>query len=143
MGVAQAVRERLPDVHVIAVEPEGSLFGDLLDRPREEAPYKTEGIGTHDPDVAELLDPDALDDVIPVSDRAAHVEVQRLAAEAGHLVGSSSGAASVAAREVAERIASGGLDVPAPTVVTVFPDGSERYLSKHLYGDFDDWEGKA
>ena len=143
MGIAQAVRERVPDVHVVAVEPEGSTFGELLDHDREEAPYKTEGIGTHDPDVTQLLDPDALDDVRTVSDRAAHAEVQRLAAEEGHLAGSSSGAASVAAREVAEEIAAGEIDVPARTVVTVFPDGSERYLSKNIYGSFDAWEGKA
>ena len=143
MGIAQAVRERVPDVHVVAVEPEGSTFGELLDREREEAPYKTEGIGTHDPDVTELLDPDAVDDVRTVSDRAAHAEVKRLAAEEGHLVGSSSGAASVAAREVAEAVAAGELDTPARTVVTVFPDGSERYLSKNIYGSFDAWEGKA
>jgi cysteine synthase A len=143
MGIAQAVSERLSNVHVVAVEPEGSTFGKLLHLEREEAPYKTEGIGTHNSDVSELLDPDALDDVRTVSDRAAHAEVKRLAAEEGHLVGSSSGAASVAAREVADRIAAGELDVPARTVVTVFPDGSERYLSKNIYGSFDAWEGKA
>jgi cysteine synthase A len=143
MGIAQAVRKRVSDVHVVAVEPEGSTFGELLDHDREEAPYKTEGIGTHDPDVTQLLAPHTLDDVRTVSDRAAHAEVQRLAAEEGHLVGSSSGAASVAAREVAEKIAASELDVPARTVVTVFPDGSERYLSKNIYGSFDAWEGKA
>ena len=143
MGIAWAVRERVPDVHVVAVEPEGSTFGELLNQDREAAPYKTEGIGTHNPDVTELLDPDELDNVRTVSDRAAHAEVKRLAAEEGHLVGSSSGAASVAAREVADRIAAGGLDVPAQTVVTVFPDGSERYLSKNIYGSFDAWEGKV
>lgn len=143
MGLARAVRERVPGVHVVAVEPEGSTFGELLDQERQEAPYKIEGIGTHDPDVTELFDPDALDDVRTVSDRAAHAEVKRLAAEEGHLVGSSSGAASVAAREVADQIAAGELDVPAQTVVTVFPDGSERYLSKNIYSSFGAWEGKA
>jgi O-acetylserine dependent cystathionine beta-synthase len=143
MGITQAVRERVPDVHVVAIEPAGSTFGELLNQEREEAAYKTEGIGTHDPDVTKLLDLDVLDDIRTVSDQAAHAEVQRLAAEDGHLVGSSSGAASVAARKIADRIAAGELDVPAKTVVTVFPDGSERYLSKNLYGSFDAWEGKA
>jgi len=143
MGIAQAVRERVSNVHVVAVEPEGSTFGKLIDREREEAAYKTEGIGTHDPAVTELVDPTKLDDVRTVSDRAAHGEVKRLAAEEGHLVGSSSGAASVAAREIATEISVGDLDVPARTVVTVFSDGSERYLSKNIYGSFDAWEGKA
>ena len=142
MGIAQAVREVVPDIRVIAVEPEGSTFGALLGDAPEEADYKTEGIGTHDPSVAELLDPDVIDEFVTVSDREAHAEVQRLASEDGHLVGSSSGAASVAAHRVAERIASGDLTAPADSVVTVFPDGSERYLSKHLYGSFEEWEGK-
>jgi len=143
MGIARAVSERVPGVRVVAVEPEGSTFGTLLGEARQEADYKTEGIGTHDPDVAELLDPDAIDEVVAVGDREAHAEVQRLAAEEGYLVGSSAGAASVAAREVAERIAEGTLDAPAETVATVFPDSGERYLSKSIYGTFEDWEGKA
>lgn len=141
-GITRAVREHVLDVHVVAVEPEGSTFGTLLDKPREEGPYKTEGIGTHDPEVTELLEPEEIDDFVTVGDRKAHAEVQRLAAEEGQLVGSSSGAASVAARRVAEDIAAGDRDVPHDTVVTVFPDGSERYLSKNIYGPFDEWEGK-
>ncbi|MEF8883212.1 MAG: PLP-dependent cysteine synthase family protein [Halapricum sp.] len=143
MGAARAVRERVPDVRVVAVEPEGSAFGELLGEAREKDDYKTEGIGTHDPDVAELLDPGAIDEVVTVSDEDAHAELKRLAAEEGYLVGSSSGAASVAAREVAERIADGDLGAPADSVVTVFPDSGERYLSKSIYGSFADWEGKA
>jgi len=142
MGITRAVREQVPDVHVVAVEPEGSTFGKLLDEPRTETDYKTEGIGTHDPDVAEVLDPDAIDEIVAVSDRKTHAEVQRLAAEEGYLVGSSAGAASVAAQRVAERIADNELDTPAETVITVFPDSGERYLSKSLYGSFEVWEGK-
>ncbi len=142
-GITRAVREAVPDIHVVAVEPEGSTFGELLGEHREEDDYKTEGIGTHDPSVTELLDPEEIDEFVTVSDRDAHAEVQRLAAEEGHLVGSSSGAASVAARGVADDIARGERDVPHETVVTVFPDGSERYLSKRLYDSFGQWEGKA
>ncbi|WP_135666963.1 PLP-dependent cysteine synthase family protein [Halorhabdus rudnickae] len=142
-GITRAVRERVPDVRVVAVEPEGSTFGSLLGAEREEGPYKIEGIGTHDPDVTDLLDPDEIDEFLRVGDRDAHAEVQRLAREEGHLVGSSSGAASVAARNVAEEIATGERDAPYDTVVTVFPDGGERYLSKNIYGSFEEWEGKA
>ena len=143
MGMAKAIRANVPDVHVVAVEPEGSTFGRLRGCTREEAPYKTEGIGTHDPSVAPLLDPSNIDDIMTISDRAAHAELKRLAREAGHLVGSSAGAASVAAHRVAETIADGSIEVPHDSVVTVFPDSSERYLSKHIYGDFDKWEGKG
>jgi len=142
-GIARAVREHVSDVHVVAVEPEGSTFGELLGEHREEGDYKTEGIGTHDPSVTQLLEPEGIDEFVTVSDPDTHAEVQRLAAEKSHLVGSSSGAASVAARRVAERIARGERGAPYDTVVTVFPDGSERYLSKQLYGSFEQWEGKA
>lgn len=143
MGIARAVRERVSDVHVTAVEPHGSTFGALLRKDRTEGPYKIEGIGTHNPEFVDVFEPDLVDDIVTVDDREAHAEVQKLASEDGLLVGSSSGAASVAARRVADSIAGGSLDVPYETVVTVFPDSSERYLSKHIYGSFDRWEGKA
>lgn len=143
VGIARAVRERVPDARVVAVEPEGSTFGELLGQHCPEGPYKTEGIGTHDPDFVDVFDPDVPDDIVTVSDRDAHAEVARLAAEEGHLVGSSAGAASVAARRVASAIDDGSLEVPFETVVTVFPDSSERYLSKGIYGSFDEWEGKG
>ena len=143
MGMARAIRRTVPDLHVVGVEPTGSTYGTLIGKSREKQPYKIEGIGTHDPTVAERIVPEELDDVVTVSDEAAHAEVQRLAREEGHLVGSSSGAASVAAQRVAEEIQSGQRSVPHQTVVTVFPDGSERYLSKGIYGSFAEWEGKG
>lgn len=142
MGMAKAVQQVVPTVRVIAVEPAGSAFGSLLGKNREPAAYKTEGIGTHNPTVSELLDPTMIDDIIAVTDQDAHQELKRLAREEGHLVGSSAGAASVAAHEIATKIAADQFDVPHPTVVTVFPDGSERYLSKRIYGEFEEWQGK-
>jgi len=141
MGMARYAREREPGTHVCAVEPEGSLYAAKLGEEPAEADYKTEGIGTHDPATNELFDPSLVDELRAVSDRAAHDELRRLAAEEGHLVASSAGAASVAARSVAERAAAGDLELPYDTVVTVFPDSSERYLSKGIYRDFEAWEG--
>lgn len=143
MGMARAIRDVEPDVQVIAVEPKGSKYGELLGQERSAEPYKTEGIGTHDPGVAELLDPELLDDIIAISDEDAQTELKRLAAEEGHLVASSAGAASVAAQQVAAAISRGELWAPHRSVVTVFPDSSERYLSKGLYGLFEEWEGKG
>ncbi|MDZ7850509.1 MAG: PLP-dependent cysteine synthase family protein [Halodesulfurarchaeum sp.] len=143
IGIAKALGSADIDAAVVGVEPAGSTFGERFGRSPEEAPYKIEGIGTHEPELAELLDPDRIDEIVAVSDRDAHAEVTRLAGEAGHLVGSSSGAASVAATEVATRLEAGEIDAPADTVVTVFPDGGERYLSKGLYDSFENWEGKA
>ncbi|KZN24039.1 cysteine synthase [Haladaptatus sp. R4] len=141
MGMAKYALDQNPDTYVAAVEPEGSLYSTTkgADVPEEE--YKIEGIGTHDTSTNELFDPDLVDEVIQVPDKSAHDELKRLGREEGHLVGSSAGAASVAARQVAEKIRDGEIDAPADTVVTIFPDSSERYLSKGIYRSFTEWEG--
>ena len=141
MGLARYGRERHPDTVVVAVEPEGSQFSEFFgDRPPEES-YKIEGIGTHDTQTNVLFEPELVDEVVQVSDRDAHAETLRLASEEGHLVASSSAAASVAARAVARRIRDGDLETPHESVVTIFPDSAERYLSKGIYRSFDEWEG--
>lgn len=140
MGIARYARERDSDTYIGAVEPAGSLYATTKGEPVEESEYKIEGIGTHDPATNELFEPELVDDVIQVSDEAAHDECKRLAREEGHLVASSSGAASVAALAVAERIREGEIDAPHDSVVTLFPDSSERYLSKGIYRDFEEWE---
>lgn len=139
MGMAEYFLEREPAVHVTAVEPEGSVLQRTLGREVEDGEYAIEGIGTHDPSTNELFDPAFVDEIVQVSDREAHAELVRLAREEGHLVASSAGAASVAALEVAERIEAGTLEAPHDSVVTVFPDSSERYLSKGIYGTFEEW----
>jgi cystathionine beta-synthase (O-acetyl-L-serine) len=139
MGLARYALEQEPTTHVTAVEPEGSLYGSLLEEERSESEYKTEGIGTHNTDTNELFDPELVDEMLAIADRDAHDELKRLASEEGHLVASSAGAASVAAKRVARQIGAGDLDVPHDTVVTVFPDSSERYLSKGIYRSFDAW----
>jgi len=141
MGMARYGREAHEDTHVVAVEPEGSLYGTLLGAEREEGEYKTEGIGTHDTSTNELFEPELVDTVHAVPDEDSHAEVQRLAAEEGHLVASSSGANAIAAKKVAQQIADGEVDAPHDAVVTVFPDSSERYLSKGIHGEYEEWEG--
>jgi cysteine synthase A len=141
MGIAEYALEQDPDTHVTAVEPEGSLYSETKGEHVEEGEYKIEGIGTHDPDTNELFDPDLVDEVLQVPDRRAHEELKRLAEEEGHLVASSAGAASAAARHVAERIRDGEIEAPHDSVVTVFADSSERYLSKGIYRSFEEWEG--
>ncbi|RRJ31695.1 PLP-dependent cysteine synthase family protein [Halocatena pleomorpha] len=141
MGIGRYAREQHPDTHVCAVEPEGSVYTRFFGAETDHEEYKTEGIGTSDPATNELFEPELVDDVLQVSDRAAQAELKRLAREEGHLVGSSAGAASAATQRVAERISDGQLSVPHPTVVTVFPDTSERYLSKGIYEAFAAWEG--
>ncbi|WP_137289709.1 PLP-dependent cysteine synthase family protein [Natronorubrum halophilum] len=140
MGIARYALEQRPETYVAAVEPEGSLYGEVLGETREEGEYKIEGIGTHNVETNELFDPDLVDAVYAVPDRDAHDELRRLAREEGHLVASSAGAASVATKRVAREISDGTLDAPHDTVVTVFPDSSERYLSKGIYRSFEEWE---
>jgi len=141
MGTGRRLREHVPGLHVTAVEPRGSLYATTTGRDVEEAEYKTEGIGTHDPSTNELFDPEFVDDVVQIPDEDTHAEMQRLAREEGQLVASSAAANSLAALNVAERAAAGDLDLPHDCVVTVFPDSSERYLSKGVYGSYEEWEG--
>jgi cysteine synthase len=139
MGTARHLREHVPDLHVVAVEPEGSLLARTDGQTVEKAEYTIEGIGTTDLATNELYDPELVDEVRQVSDRAAHTEMKRLAGEEGQLVASSAAAASVAARDVAQRIREGRLDVPHERVATIFPDSSERYLSNGIYDPFEEW----
>lgn len=141
MGVARDLREHIPDVYVVGVEPAGSLYGAFFGDDPESGEYKTEGIGTHDPSTNELFDPDLVDEMITIPDRETHAEMQRLAREEGQLAGSSSAANSLAARQIARAAAEGDIALPFDSVVTLFPDSSERYLSKGVYGSYEDWEG--
>lgn len=141
MGMTRYLRERIPEVYVVAVEPSGSLYRTFFGEEPEESAYKTEGIGTHDPTTNELFDPDLVDSITTVDDEETHAEMQRLAAEEGQLVASSAAANSIAAQNVARAIGDDVIDAPFDSVVTVFPDSSERYLSKGVYGAYEDWEG--
>ncbi len=141
MGMADYFHEREPGTFVGAVEPEGSAYREFFDEDVEHEEYKTEGIGTHDISTNVLFDPEKVDEIFSIPDRDTHEEMGRLAAEEGHLVASSSAANSLAALEVAERAAGGELDLPYDSVVTVFPDSSERYLSKGVYRSYEEWEG--
>ena len=132
-GAGRRLREAYPDVEIVAVEPahKAVLSGQ---EPSDEDRFEGMGPGF----ISELLDVDLIDRVEPVAFEAAVEECRRLAREAGLLVGQSSGAASLAARRTAERLAA---DRPAgaapdgggPLVVTVFPDSGERYLSTGLF----------
>ncbi|SEW01629.1 PLP-dependent cysteine synthase family protein [Halobacterium jilantaiense] len=141
MGTSRYLRDQVSDLHVTAVEPQGSLYGTTKGQDLDEGEYKTEGIGTHNPETSELFDPEFVDDIVQILDEDTHAEMQRLAAEEGQLVASSAAANSLAALDVAERAAAGDIDLPHDCVVTVFADSSERYLSKGVYGSYEEWEG--
>ncbi|WP_018681580.1 PLP-dependent cysteine synthase family protein [Actinokineospora enzanensis] len=116
-GIAHYIKERR-DLHVVAVEPAKSpvLSGG------EHSIHRIPGIGPGF--VAEVTDVGSIDEIITVSDEDAGLATKELAAKAGIFVGVSAGAAAFAARVVARRPEFAG-----KTVVTVFPDTGERYLS--------------
>ncbi|MFB6132451.1 MAG: PLP-dependent cysteine synthase family protein [Halanaeroarchaeum sp.] len=123
-GTSRYLREHYPDPTVVGVEPASNPVLSA----GEPAPNDFQGMGPSF--VPETLDRDAIDRVEAVALDAAEAECRRLARTDGMLVGQSSGAASVAARRIAEGIAA---DADDPLVVTVFPDSGERYLSTGLF----------
>ena len=116
------------------VQPYGSSLGQGY-RGR----HKVEGIGVDNPTQAPILDQTLIDRMVVVQDADAQVPLKALARTEGMLVGGSAGAAAHAARQIADDIAAGRLVASGGNVVTLFPDGLERYMSKHILGTFDEW----
>ena len=126
-GVGQILKERKPDIKVIAVEPSASpvLSGG------QKGPHPIQGIGAGF--VPPVYDEGVVDEIITVGNEHALNLARRLATEEGLLVGISSGAAVVAALEVARRPENKG-----KVVVVVLPSSGERYLSTVLFSDLAD-----
>lgn len=120
-GVGQKLKELKSDIKVVAVEPAKSpvLSGG------SPSPHKIQGIGAGF--VPGIYNADLVDQIITVEDEDAFAAARRVANEEGMLVGISSGAAIFAAIEVAKELGKG------KTVVTLAPDGGEKYLSMGLY----------
>ena len=119
-GVGRFLKEKKPDVHIVAVEPENAaaLLG------HEPGLHQIQGIG--DGFVPPVLDVSLIDEVVTISDEDAVKTTRALARDEGLLVGTSSGANVWASRKVADGLGDGC------TVVTVLADRAERYFSTSL-----------
>ncbi|UJW56406.1 cysteine synthase family protein [Bacillus sp. A116_S68] len=120
MGTANYLKEQDASIKTVIVEPEGSVLNG-----GESGPHRTEGIGMEF--LPDFMDRSFFDDIHTITDREAFHMVRQLAQKEGLLVGSSSGAAFAGILREAEKAKEGA------TLVTVFPDSSERYLSTDIY----------
>lgn len=120
-GVGSVLKERFPDVSIIAVEPTDSpvLSGG------KPGPHKIQGIGAGF--IPKVLDTDIYDEIVQVTNDEAYDTARRAAREEGILGGVSSGAAIFAALQVAKKLGKG------KKVVAILPSNGERYLSTPLY----------
>ena len=123
-GVGQVLKERNPQVQVVAVEPAASPV--LSGGPK--GPHPLQGIGAGF--VPEILDTEVYDEIVKVESDDAMATARRSAKEEGLLVGISSGAALWAAIEVAKRPENAG-----KLIVVIVPSYGERYLSTPLFAD--------
>lgn len=126
-GIGKALKEKNPNIKIIAVEPLSSpvLHGGAS------GPHKIQGIGAGF--IPKTYNSDFIDEVFDVENDDAILAGRQLAQQEGLLVGISSGAAAFAATEIAKRPENKG-----KTIVTLLPDTGERYLSTVLYA-FDEY----
>jgi cysteine synthase len=126
-GTGEVLKSRKSGLQVVAVEPDASpiLSGGA------KGPHKIQGIGAGF--VPQVLNTQIYDEIIRVTDDNAMETARRLASEEGILVGISSGAATWAALQVANRPENAG-----KTIVVIIPSFGERYLSSALYAHLAD-----
>jgi len=129
-GVGRFLKEKIPDINVILLDPIGSIYHHYFHHGLVDAdliqPYYVEGVG--EDHLAKCMNFNVLTDVIQFDDQSAFQTCQKLARKEGLFCGGSSGANVWGCLELAKTI-------PKPAViVTVLPDSGTKYLSK-IYND--------
>jgi cystathionine beta-synthase len=121
-GVGRYFKEHKPEVKMVGVDPEGSVYTAKSDSDLH--PYLVEGIGKDT--WPETMDRNVVDEWLRVSDRASFLAARRMAREEGLLVGGSSGSTIAGALDYAKTLSAGS------RILTILPDSGRSYLSKFL-----------
>lgn len=126
VGAGKFLKEKNPNVKIIAVEPEGS---PLLSQGKA-GPHKIQGIGANfiPGIVSDEVRKNIIDEVITVGDEESKEAAGILSKTEGYLAGISSGAALVVAEKIAQRE-----EFQGKNIVVILPDGGDRYMSMNLY----------
>ncbi|GHN36223.1 PLP-dependent cysteine synthase family protein [Lactobacillus delbrueckii] len=119
-GIARYLKEQNSATRTVVVEPEGSI---LNGGPAH--PHKMEGIGVEF--IPPFFKDVQIDETLTISDNDAFDQVKQMAKTHGLFIGSSSGAALAASLKVANELPENS------SIVTIFPDSSERYMSENIY----------
>ena len=132
-GIGRYLKEKKPEIRIVAVDVEGSVFTSYFYTGKTEEPrhYLLEGLG--DEFIINCADFSVIDDLVQVSDKEAFHSARELVMKEGILAGGSSGAVLQAIRKIAPTLA------PNTRVATLFPDGASRYLGT-IFND--DWMKK-
>ncbi|GIN39092.1 MULTISPECIES: PLP-dependent cysteine synthase family protein [Heyndrickxia] len=120
MGTSRFLKEKLPHIKTVIVEPEGSILNG-----GEAGSHRTEGIGMEF--LPPFIDRGYFDFIHTISDKDAFFRLAEIGRNEGLLIGSSSGAALEACLREAKQAE------PGTNIVTIFPDSSERYISSGIY----------